>query len=115
MIRRPPRSTLFPYTTLFRSVHNMCQRFDHRTPNSKSAYERFKRAGVALMAELNAKHVEWHRVASFIRFLREIKARPGIDETPDQPRTSHAVDTRPGARDPKPVLKVCNLEQLLCP
>src|SRR2546422_5241017 len=25
MIRRPPRSTLFPYTTLFRSVHNPCQ------------------------------------------------------------------------------------------
>src|SRR3712207_8867089 len=24
MIRRPPRSTLFPYTTLFRSVHNDC-------------------------------------------------------------------------------------------
>ena len=23
MIRRPPRSTLFPYTTLFRSVENM--------------------------------------------------------------------------------------------
>src|SRR3712207_7836930 len=23
MIRRPPRSTLFPYTTLFRSVHKM--------------------------------------------------------------------------------------------
>src|SRR2546428_6408230 len=22
MIRRPPRSTLFPYTTLFRSMHN---------------------------------------------------------------------------------------------
>src|SRR2546425_3899718 len=22
MIRRPPRSTLFPYTTLFRSIHN---------------------------------------------------------------------------------------------
>src|SRR2546429_2532268 len=26
MIRRPPRSTLFPYTTLFRSPH---ARFDH--------------------------------------------------------------------------------------
>src|SRR2546422_7077498 len=24
MIRRPPRSTLFPYTTLFRSRHQMC-------------------------------------------------------------------------------------------
>src|SRR2546425_8062062 len=26
MIRRPPRSTLFPYTTLFRSVHNLFSR-----------------------------------------------------------------------------------------
>src|SRR5438477_1244914 len=24
MIRRPPRSTLFPYTTLFRSISNAC-------------------------------------------------------------------------------------------
>src|SRR3989338_11494084 len=29
MIRRPPRSTLFPYTTLFRSIF-AC--FEHRTP-----------------------------------------------------------------------------------
>src|SRR5256885_7417036 len=26
MIRRPPRSTLFPYTTLFRSRKNQCQK-----------------------------------------------------------------------------------------
>src|SRR5258708_11628554 len=26
MIRRPPRSTLFPYTTLFRSLHRYCRR-----------------------------------------------------------------------------------------
>src|SRR2546426_4840999 len=26
MIRRPPRSTLFPYTTLFRSVHDVVGR-----------------------------------------------------------------------------------------
>src|SRR5258708_28455002 len=26
MIRRPPRSTLFPYTTLFRSLHRRCRR-----------------------------------------------------------------------------------------
>src|SRR5256885_8584497 len=25
MIRRPPRSTLFPYTTLFRSIHSMAR------------------------------------------------------------------------------------------
>src|SRR2546427_3147392 len=28
MIRRPPRSTLFPYTTLFRSQHNAAARSD---------------------------------------------------------------------------------------
>src|SRR2546425_7364317 len=28
MIRRPPRSTLFPYTTLFRSLHQAARRRD---------------------------------------------------------------------------------------
>src|SRR5256885_12526977 len=32
MIRRPPRSTLFPYTTLFRSSHHAPRRgFQHRS------------------------------------------------------------------------------------
>src|SRR2546429_2728916 len=37
MIRRPPRSTLFPYTTLFRSLHGgpvdcaLCARKTHRS------------------------------------------------------------------------------------
>src|SRR5258705_8163201 len=30
MIRRPPRSTLFPYTTLFRSAGVLHSRTDHR-------------------------------------------------------------------------------------
>src|SRR5438128_5964143 len=34
MIRRPPRSTLFPYTTLFRSDPAQCQ--DHRRPPASS-------------------------------------------------------------------------------
>src|SRR5256886_3720031 len=29
MIRRPPRSTLFPYTTLFRSLIEALERYDH--------------------------------------------------------------------------------------
>src|SRR5258707_11021449 len=35
MIRRPPRSTLFPYTTLFRSCHWNCSepRLDAREPD----------------------------------------------------------------------------------
>src|SRR5438270_6537777 len=34
MIRRPPRSTLFPYTTLFRSISGQDARHD-RAPRSK--------------------------------------------------------------------------------
>src|SRR5256885_5574293 len=30
MIRRPPRSTLFPYTTLFRSLQQPCQHDEQR-------------------------------------------------------------------------------------
>src|SRR5260370_27936631 len=33
MIRRPPRSTLFPYTTLFRSRHH---RRTHRPPSARA-------------------------------------------------------------------------------
>src|SRR5260370_42391634 len=32
MIRRPPRSTLFPYTTLFRSAQEMQQQDNHEYP-----------------------------------------------------------------------------------
>src|SRR3712207_9004320 len=32
MIRRPPRSTLFPYTTLFRSYHVLLFSGDHKDP-----------------------------------------------------------------------------------
>src|SRR2546422_7113466 len=41
MIRRPPRSTLFPYTTLFRSGdrHRFGQAGERRTPHLDSAYD----------------------------------------------------------------------------
>src|SRR2546430_4153614 len=35
MIRRPPRSTLFPYTTLFRSVRQYFHAVRHRLANRK--------------------------------------------------------------------------------
>src|SRR3712207_7834568 len=34
MIRRPPRSTLFPYTTLFRSSHLTKQKISDREPTA---------------------------------------------------------------------------------
>src|SRR5438093_7542411 len=43
MIRRPPRSTLFPYTTLFRS--------DRGLPNRRSPRRRRRRGGLLAHAE----------------------------------------------------------------
>src|SRR3712207_8642204 len=37
MIRRPPRSTLFPYTTLFRSHENALVRIDPEIPLDRAA------------------------------------------------------------------------------
>src|SRR3712207_8834211 len=37
MIRRPPRSTLFPYTTLFRSGHGSQKRLRRRGAGSRNA------------------------------------------------------------------------------
>src|SRR2546430_8000335 len=35
MIRRPPRSTLFPYTTLFRSTHSLTHDIASTTPSER--------------------------------------------------------------------------------
>src|SRR5258708_12502123 len=35
MIRRPPRSTLFPYTTLFRSVRELHERYQELTARER--------------------------------------------------------------------------------
>src|SRR2546430_5646988 len=39
MIRRPPRSTLFPYTTLFRSPSSMCRKIERALSSAK--WERY--------------------------------------------------------------------------
>src|SRR3712207_7111813 len=44
MIRRPPRSTLFPYTTLFRSVHGLAADHLLRRHRHEVAVEHARRA-----------------------------------------------------------------------
>src|SRR3954470_2930208 len=56
MIRRPPRSTLFPYTTLFRSLHGNAPRRRDRQPFADAGA-----GGLALdrkSTRLNSSHVE---------------------------------------------------------
>src|SRR2546422_3625892 len=58
MIRRPPRSTLFPYTTLFRSIEDCCAGHPHRRSidvdyswNAKTAVERYFFSGQTMPAK----------------------------------------------------------------
>src|SRR5256886_14878302 len=45
MIRRPPRSTLFPYTTLFRSRGRKAQQRDPLLPPARHVPKRFSNLG----------------------------------------------------------------------
>src|SRR5947209_14694424 len=61
MIRRPPRSTLFPYTTLFRSDDETCrnslwQRPDGRGPYPNTSDSRRFTASDRKSTRLNSSH-----------------------------------------------------------
>src|SRR5260370_32035581 len=66
MIRRPPRSTLFPYTTLFRSIHKATQAI-HGKP-FRSRRTRADRAAQAFLEYLG--HVDHRRARGHLRRLR---------------------------------------------
>src|SRR5688572_32015946 len=54
MIRRPPRSTLFPYTTLFRSIERRSGRRDERGAEQRVQPERRRRRHSLLGGEQHA-------------------------------------------------------------
>src|SRR3712207_9581463 len=58
MIRRPPRSTLFPYTTLFRSVLSYAEltAFDRLAEDARMAPTLDGRAALAQMAAAEIDH-----------------------------------------------------------
>src|SRR2546425_5654390 len=63
MIRRPPRSTLFPYTTLFRS-------YPRSAGGWKSAAILYERIGQARPAEIHRRQVRFQlRCCSFSYFV----------------------------------------------
>src|ERR1043166_1793297 len=62
MIRRPPRSTLFPYTTLFRSLRNV------GAPRDR-VVDRLAQARVA--TEQAVRHVHWQVTRAVLRLRPE--------------------------------------------
>src|SRR2546426_9119206 len=76
MIRRPPRSTLFPYTTLFRS--NRATKVLHRKPGAK---------------DWEVVDLEWamDRVAALIRKTRDETFIEKLDRKSTRLNSSHLV------------------------
>src|SRR3989441_12046027 len=93
MIRRPPRSTLFPYTTLFRSV-------GHRGPGHPGVS-----TGVALALAIPVDERRGLRGAAGQR--RHIGPVPRLVGDPDTEREHEELDQgtrrRPGPPAPAPV------------
>src|SRR2546428_5032496 len=62
MIRRPPRSTLFPYTTLFRSVlnslfpRNMCYLYRRPSPGASDTFQAASVSAEEQIAQRSEEH-----------------------------------------------------------
>src|SRR5205807_7873096 len=74
MIRRPPRSTLFPYTTLFRSVHGLAEG-GVRPRVGRDADREISRIRDRKSTRLNSSHL----VISYAVFCLKKKKKKKID------------------------------------
>src|SRR5438132_8987359 len=85
MIRRPPRSTLFPYTTLFRSHCFAVEAFAHlvNQPEQADGLERDRKS-----TRLNSSHT----VISYAVFCLK-KKKPNQRIPPDRPQRHRSATT----------------------
>src|SRR5256885_9434676 len=76
MIRRPPRSTLFPYTTLFRSpLHSVASRTRGTSCDGSAVHPRAgRRSDVADRLAVRRDHAELGRPAELRRTLVDRKS-----------------------------------------
>src|SRR5215469_16598974 len=91
MIRRPPRSTLFPYTTLFRSgsrrprsQRDSCRAAPLRTGLVRAAPERDRKS-----TRLNSSHVEISYAVFCLKKKKKIKDRVRIDKEKKKKHKKH--------------------------
>src|SRR2546428_9823461 len=92
MIRRPPRSTLFPYTTLFRSlrcpqdtVHNLTLDQVAHVRNVLRRVEKFKQDRKS--TRLNSSHDQISYAVFCLKKKKTDKSAP--DPNPEQRRAGH--------------------------
>src|SRR2546427_7549094 len=89
MIRRPPRSTLFPYTTLFRSRHRLLA----REPIPDFTWPHAQLLGESHLPQdwkstrLNSSHSQISYAVFCLKKKKEIKALPQHPDSRPQPDT----------------------------
>src|SRR5438132_6116973 len=78
MIRRPPRSTLFPYTTLFRSVINdQCSNLHAiAAPAATFSYDNSGRMGIDTRSEEHTSELQSHSDLVCRLLLEKKKKKP---------------------------------------
>src|SRR6266849_5639535 len=93
MIRRPPRSTLFPYTTLFRSLSTLLRLRNVCTPNGEA-----KRAA----PERSEEHTSelQSRVDLVCRLLLEKKKIDVIGSAPAKPKNHGSISQQAATTQP---------------
>src|SRR5258708_20456451 len=100
MIRRPPRSTLFPYTTLFRSrkeiprLEQWCLRLCQCAPESRHKSSRHSAAQQTLPGRLRPSSVRdrkstrlnsSHQIISYAVFCLKKKKKPHLTDPATPP------------------------------
>src|SRR3712207_9391259 len=100
MIRRPPRSTLFPYTTLFRSAREQDRRARRRTDDELAAQ------GRSMLARLRARQL------GIARVTEAPALRP--PSTPGSPGEVLAPASRERARSEEHTSELQSRQYLVC-
>src|SRR3989442_10524773 len=83
MIRRPPRSTLFPYTTLFRSLHQFHHQRTHSVMAGTGALQNFFDPGAVAKADRCAGSIDGQLPGEVARarseeHTSELQSRPHL-------------------------------------
>src|SRR2546422_4644334 len=91
MIRRPPRSTLFPYTTLFRSVYFSMARRNVFPALLGTAHPRFHTPAASLFVQADRKSTRLNSSHGYISYAVFCLKKKKIAQNMDYTRAPHSI------------------------